>query len=99
MHYHDIETIEEVFLTCCVLHNMMADDTKMQDTQTWVGCGGPLNQDAINIWQPVNKEAVQESVAVSRSVRHMDAKWNKRHTKLAEHLEFCRRGCGRDEHN
>ncbi len=70
IHYHDIKTIEWVSLNCFVLHNMMADDTETQDNQSWVGHGVSLNQDAIYIWQPFNKESVQGSVAVSISVRN-----------------------------
>ncbi len=37
IHYRKIEILEEVFLTCCVLHNMMADDAESRDNQIRVG--------------------------------------------------------------
>ena len=91
IHYREIETLEEVFLTCCVLHNMMADDAESRDNQIRVGRGRPLGADAIYIWQPPEDGSVRRSMNVSTTNRRHEAQWSERRSNLVDHLEYCRR--------
>lgn len=72
--YHDIATIEEIFLACCVLNNVIAEDMETQENQVLVGLGRPLVRDLILKLLPGNDNTELHSVAMSSSVCRTDAK-------------------------
>ena len=99
IHYRDIETPEEVFLTGCVLHNMMAEDVESRDNQIRVGRGRPLGADAIYIWVPPEERNQSTSQNQATTNRRYEMEWSNRHSNLVDHIEYCSRRHGRHENN
>lgn len=47
VHYQLMELVEMMFVTCCVLHNMLKDESETEVRTVRVGRGIPLEGDAI----------------------------------------------------
>lgn len=89
IHFRNLELIESIFLTCCVLHNIMVDDPETVQNQTRVARGIPTGIDAIYIWDGSSDDS-NTRARTNRSERRLTSQWNERRNILAEHLEYCR---------
>ena len=95
--YRDISMTEQIFKTCCILHNMMVDEPETLQSTTHIRRGSHFVQndsiyldDAQTMQQRFGDERVFASV---RKRDHWEAnKWNERRAALSEHIEFFKRG-------
>lgn len=96
IHYRGIERCEKVFITCCILHNMLIDDYTADDIRTArIGRGAPLGSDAIFLEGPTNRRDRELSLrSLQKRERDEVNDWLARREHLAEHLSFCKRRRG-----
>ena len=99
IHNCKIETLEEVFLACYVLHNMMAEVAESCDNQIRVGQGRPLSADAIYIWQPPEDGNVIPLRNVTTNNCRHEEQWSKRHNNLIDHIKYSRNRQGRHDND
>ena len=81
--FNDIKVVENIFIVCSMLHNMMLGDAETSDSQIRVGRGAPLEGDAIWLRNDTNVPVASDNVAA--------VEWLKRRNELAAHCEFMNR--------
>lgn len=81
--FNDIKVVENIFIVCSMLHNMMLGDAETSDSQVQVGRGAPLEGDAIWLRNDTNVPVASDNVAA--------VQWQMRRNELAAHCEFMNR--------
>ena len=76
---------EKIFVSCCVLHNMMLDMMQRGPSDPRVGVGSALPGDGVFLEGPT--EALPEDA----SERALSTKWGKRRYALVEHFTYSKR--------
>eukprot|EP00956_Cyclotella_meneghiniana_P005219 scaffold6502_cov38-Cyclotella_meneghiniana.AAC.6 len=92
MHYRSIDRCEKIFVTCCVLHNMMLDLITPSDAEARVGRGCPLPGDAIYLEGATDRcdtESRLNWCGRDYKAERVEARdWMARSELLADHLWF-----------
>ena len=86
--FDDIHVVERVFLSCCILHNMMLSEMETRDNRIPVGRGCPIGSDAI--WLAVPNEGNPPRIMTNDDKVQANL-WAKRRHALSEHVEFVSR--------
>ena len=82
--FWDIRLCKKLFVVCCILHNMVLDDSETRGNMVRVGCGSPVKRDAIWLGNETNQPCAPRSH--SESVAAVE--WTKGRNELLEHVEF-----------
>ena len=88
--FRNIRTVEQVFVVCCILHNMMLSKMDTHDSSVRVGRGAPLDRDAICLQDALPPAPVVEGAHGVREAKKLAKDWTKRRRELAEHLEYAK---------
>ena len=89
--FRSIRTVEQVFIVCCILHNMMLSEMDTHDSSVRVGRGAPLDWDAIWLQGVLPPAPVVAGAPGVREAKKLAKDWAKRRRELAEHLEYAKR--------
>ena len=82
--YRDITHCRKIFVTCCVLHNMMLDEMVREEKAPRIGRGCSIGDDNVWLEGPSEEVPVLPSDAVQRSLK---VKFDKRRMLLCHHLK------------
>ena len=98
MHYRSIEKCEQIFIVCCILHNMLVQEQEIQQSE-WrrarIGIGAPLEGEAIYIEGPTNRNEVElVGTALRRKERKEALEWAERRDALSRHCCYCKMQLG-----
>jgi hypothetical protein len=84
MRFWDIRLCKKLFVVCCILRNMVLDDSETRDNTVRVGCGSPVEGDVIWLGNETNQPRAPHSH--SESVAAVE--WMKGRNELSKHVEF-----------
>ena len=82
--YCDIKICQEIFVVCCVLHNMMLDEMSKDDANSKIGRGICLPNDGM--WLDVSTTNSQGVINNKKVAKELSRIFHERRTKLARHL-------------
>ena len=87
-HFRDIKTCQRIFVSCCVLHNMMLDEMTQDDANSKISRGISLPNDGV--WLQGHTEQPVISASSSKKAKELAIQFHERRNKLSTHLKLCR---------
>jgi hypothetical protein len=87
--FWNIKICQQLFVTCCVLHNMMLDEMMKDDSKSKIGRGVCLPNDGIWLAGHTPKPVI--STISSNKTKELSIKFHERRSILATHLNVWQR--------
>ncbi len=87
-HFRDIKTCQLIFVSCCVLHNMMLDEMTKDDSNSKISRGICLPNDGVWLQGPTQPPVI--SASSSNKAKELVIQFHERRNKLSTHLKLWR---------
>lgn len=89
--YQSKETIDNMFFTCCVLHNMLLAcdglDVRWEKNAQWAGQGGLHDHDDLDIFRKLTKRVKENSDFAREGINQLNIRGNADYLNGEEEIE------------